>query len=167
VWISHLVKHNDGPGRIAIQNVAQEDIFQPVAFENQSLMRRIARDQTRKISTLRIFEREVFGQIAVKRCYAFARCPQLTVLTLRVVKRCLNRMMAPQPHRAGAGPARSAPALHPSRTTAQGPAWFAVAGFVHLRCSFVIIAVPLPAAPLTGKARFVIERAFPARRSHE
>ena len=165
--IGDLVEHDQRAGWIAVQDILDIDIFERCAFKHQSLMRRIFGHEPAEIGCLGIFQRKIWREFAVQRFDTLARCPELAVLAVWVAQRRFHRMAAPKAHRASAGPPGAAPALHPPGAPAQGPGRFAVDTLVHLQGSIFVIAPPLPARPLTGKARFVIERPFPQPGSNE
>lgn len=132
VRIGNLIEHHQRTGRVAAQYLVKEDILQRIAIEHQSLMRRIARDQPGQVSRLGIFDREIGGQFAIKRGNAFAGCPKLAVVAIRVLECGFDRVAAPQPHRPGTGPARTTPALHAARAATQGAAGLGVTITAHV-----------------------------------
>ena len=82
-----LVEHDDGPGGIAEQHVAEENILQRVAFQHQPLVRRITGDQPGEIARRSIFDREIGRQFPIEAGDAFLGCPQLAVVAFRVLER--------------------------------------------------------------------------------
>jgi hypothetical protein len=120
-----------GRSRIGLEHVFKVHVFQRVAFQHQPLVRRVARDQPGKIGGRCPLDREIGRQFAVERSNALARRPQLAMIAFGVEQRGFHRMAAPQPHRAGAGPARPASALHSSGASAQGTAWLGLVTAVH------------------------------------
>jgi hypothetical protein len=120
VRVGHLVEQHQSAAFGFIQHVIQRHIIQRQAFQHQALVRRVARHQPGQVHRLGIFHRQVarqFGVMIVQHFLdRFACAPQLLGRAVRVGQRRFHRVAAPQPHRSGATPARSAPTwLRPAR----------------------------------------------------
>ena len=59
--IGHLIQHDDGPRGVAFQHLVEENIVERLAFQHQSLMRRVMRHHPAQIRCLRIFHRKISG----------------------------------------------------------------------------------------------------------
>jgi len=93
-----LIEDNDRPAIRLVQHFVQEQIVKRLAFQDQALVWRIARNQPRQIRRLGVFDREIARQFSVKGGYAFAGRPQLVMTPSGIEQRGLHRMAAPKPN---------------------------------------------------------------------
>jgi hypothetical protein len=124
VRIGHLIEHHDRARGIFIEHIVEENVFQRLAFQHQTLMRRVLGHQAAQIDRLAVIDVEALGQFAIEAGDALARGPELAMHAIRVLERGLDRMAAPQADGALVAAPAAASALHATRAAAHGPTAF-------------------------------------------
>jgi hypothetical protein len=160
--IGHLIEHHDRARGIFIEHIVEENVFQRLAFQHQTLMRRVLGHQAAQIDRLAVIDVEALGQFAIEAGDALARGPELAMHAIRVLERRLDRMAAPQADGALVAAPAAASALHATRAARAWPIGRASRRLGYCRHvwpsddPFSKIFPPMPRLVLTGKAHVLI-----------